>query len=141
MDWLRRFLRAGHIDLPPEPAPPPPDPTADFSDADISRAALEYVYGACSSSESWCGGTIAACDRSDEQIAAYRARYADFEPRRVRKAIMAWLDYYQDRNDKNRRDVETQESRHRLDAYSARIDEENRRSRALLDELPPKARA
>jgi hypothetical protein len=90
------------------------DPLADYSDDELHTAALRMVFP---------GGTnrchsVIACDREAANIAALRAKYADYEPLRMRRQIMRWLDYAQRNVVSDRRRAEENQ---RIDHLVARL--------------------
>lgn len=114
----------------------PPDPTEGFTNDEVQRVALNYVYGkAAPAPDSFWGGTLQRCDEADVRIARLRAEYATHEPRRMRRAILSWLDYYQRQNDEARRDIETGAKRREMDEYRARREAEDARAQDLRDRL------
>lgn len=116
------------------------DPYAEFSDSDFQVLALERLPGNLDTSDSFWGGTIKRCDEVLARIAELRQQYDDVEPRRLRGALLDWLDYFANKARENREDVRTQKRRREIDAFSASQDEKRRRVRALSDALRSDAR-
>lgn len=89
-----------------------------FSDDDWQTAALRIVPH-FSTSASWCGGTVEQCDRVLAEIAKAREQFSAYEPPRMRRAIMGWLDYFEHDARNDRADCVSQKSRKELDEYRA----------------------
>jgi hypothetical protein len=137
--FLQRFF---HSHKPAEEASPiqpstvdVADPLANFTQREVHLAALDLVWPLPSANDSFWGGSIAECDRAEDQVEAKRLKYRDYEPIRMRKEIMSWLDYAWGRIQEARSDVETQKHRREMDKYLAKQDAENERKRAVLNTI------
>lgn len=110
------------------------DPLAGFTGDEIQSAALDILWNAgdrVSTDPSWIGGTVERCDAALERIDRLRTKYSTYEPKRMRKAIEHWLDYYEREAREDRRDCETRKSRIELDEY----DEKCKRERSRINDL------
>lgn len=114
---------------------PEPDPLAAYSDDELQTAALRVLKERPSCSKSWIGGTVKQCDDALEHIKWLRLQYENYEPRRMRKAVMDWLAFYEREALENRRDCETQKSRRDKDEYRKKNDAREKVTRSILDTL------
>jgi hypothetical protein len=112
-----------------------PDPLAQFSDDELQTAALRVLDERPECHDSWFGGTVAECDAALQQVANLRVKYASYQPVRMRKAIMSWLDYFEHQAKESREDCVTQKSRRELDEYRAERNTEQARTNQVLDKL------
>lgn len=118
---------------------PEPDPLADFSADELQAAALKMpnVYAAIRrpSDSFWGGRDFRECDACQARADAVRAQYATYEPRRMRNAILDWMDYADRHIAEVREDIRTQATRRRMDAYRAEQEAKGERHRELLATL------
>jgi len=121
------------------PETDPSDPLAGFSDDEIQTAALDLVHPLPAGKPSWYGGTVKECDRALEQIVALRTKYAEYQPARMRRAILGWLDYAEREVMRDRADCVSGKSKRDLDAHSAREEQVSARSREVLAALKEKS--
>ena len=123
---------------------PEPDPLAEFSAEELQSAALKMpnVYPAINrpSDSFWGGRDFRECDRCQARADAVRAQYATYEPRRMRNAILDWMDYADRNIAEVREDIRTQATRRRMDAFRAESEQERERQRAVLAKISGAAR-
>ena len=110
------------------------DRLSNFSQDEIRNAALKIIWNERPRipSKSWLGGTLESCDGADEQVVRLRHRYATYEPIRIRRAIMRWLDYFEAQAEEARRDIVSQKSKLELGAYRERERHKSSRVRELM---------
>jgi hypothetical protein len=112
-----------------------------FTNDDINRAALKLVHPRVPYVfKSYLGGTIAEADRAAAQIAALRKEFTSFEPAYMRREILGWLDFFDKRLAETRRDIETGESKKRVERHSAEMEGESDRADAVLASLNLRAK-
>lgn len=71
------------------------DPTHGFSDDEVDSAALKLVYGCPEGTSAWMGGTVEKNEAALAEVQRRRQQYVNYEPVRMRRAIMKWFDYYE----------------------------------------------
>lgn len=104
-----------------------------FSKDEISSAALDLIYSyGLSTWGGSLGGTLEKCNRVDEAIEKLRVKFKDYQPRRLRNAVIDWLDYYQDRCDESREDITKGTSCKRMDDYNKYLKNRQDKSGIIL---------
>jgi len=112
-----------------------PDQYSGFSDSDWKSAALRIMERPPSCSQSWIGGSVECCEVTLASIGRLREKYADTQPKRLRNAIMDWLDYFEREARVNLEDCQTGKSRRELDEHRAKNNEELARVNELRSRL------
>ncbi len=116
------------------------DPTVHFSDDEVDTAALRLLRGRYPQIPHFAvtGATIEKCDQAQKQVDALRAEFSTYEPARMRRAIMEWMDFFDNEISETREDVATQKSRREQEAYRASTKAHDDRVGALLTALSQK---
>lgn len=133
-----RFLRKlFHLEPQPKAATKEPrNLLAGFSREDINRAALKLVHGRVPYCfQSYLGGSVRACDDAMEVINDLREEYKNYKPDIIRKEVMGWLDFYENRNRDTRRDCESGESAKRLEKHRNERQANEDNALAVLEKL------
>ena len=122
-----------------EGTPETPGTTSDklssFSSDDVRRAALDIVWPVVTPMSGYWGNTIDDCDRAQVIVDAKRKKFADYEPPRMRKAIMSWLDFEDRRIAEARADIISGTSVKRMQRYEDRREKEQKGKDAVLQAL------
>lgn len=111
------------------------DPLSRFSNADLRHVALDIVWPVTPPMSAYWGDTLEKCDREQELVNAQRFEFENYEPARMRRAIMGWLDFCDRRIKEARRDIETQASVKRMKKYDAERERKNTTSQQVREVL------
>ncbi len=94
------------------------DPFDGFTKKDFNGVALDMLWGKIPRcDDSYFGGSLDQCDKADLIIQDFRAQYAAHEPRRLRREIMGWLDWYQRQTNEARADLVSGKHRKEMERY------------------------
>lgn len=127
--WFKTAVRTTNTEAPAGAASGGADASDDdymeCSEREVHSAALDVIWeeGLRCENARW-GGSVADCDRAEQNIARCRIKYAQCQPKRIREHVFEWLDYYARAARENRADLATRESVRKAkrddDAYNVR---------------------
>lgn len=116
-------------------ASPSSDPLSKFSNDEIRGAALDIVWPVTTPMSGYWGNTLADCDRAKAIVDGKRKKFADYEPARMRGAIMSWLDFEDRRISEARADIVNGTSVRRMQEYDDRQRAKANTTAAVLQTL------
>lgn len=142
--FLKKFFAApqgqgdpgSRLQASPNPAAAAPK----FSNDDYYHAALSAIHGRLrllnGVSATLGGGSQSTLDHERADIAKLKAWADGLEDRRYAKAIYGWLEYAEKGAREYEREMRTGEGRKGMAEYRRKCDEENARTREVLEHLP-----